>query len=108
MTFAYFCFEMRQNKERERKSDCLFTKHMSTKEELVEEQLQLQRKKDVFYESNESLCPNGKCTNKSCGFYGCVCGEKCSCNRIVNEDEEVVTCDPCKDANAKKKQKEIA
>ena len=35
-------------------------------------------------------------------------GKQCSCNRIVNEDEEVVTCDPCKDANAKKKQKEIA
>jgi hypothetical protein len=97
------------SKQREReKSDSLFTKHMSTKEELVEEQLQLQRKKDVFYETNSSSCPNGKCTNKACGFYGCVCGEKCSCNRIVNEDEEVVTCDPCKDANAKKKQKEIA
>lgn len=101
--------------KRERKSDCLFTKHMSSTkkqlsdEEVVEEeQLQLQKAKDLFYETNESSCPNGKCKNKACGFYGCVCGEKCSCNRILNEEEEVVTCDPCKDANAKKKEKEIA
>lgn len=83
-------------------------KQLSDEEVVEEEQLQLQKAKGLFYETNESLCPNGKCKNKACGFYGCVCGEKCSCNRILNEEEEVVTCDPCKDANAKKKEKEIA
>ena len=59
---------MRQNKEREKKSDRLFTKHMSTKEELVEEQLQLQRKKDVFYETKFIVMPEREVHEQSVWF----------------------------------------
>jgi hypothetical protein len=82
---------------------------MSKEEEIEDEDallskkkaLLLQEAKDAFYEENKDACKDGRCSNPRCGFKGCTCGEKCSCNRP--EVLDAVTCDPCKDAARKKK-----
>jgi len=81
---------------------------MSKEEEIEDEDalskkkaLFLQEAKDAFYEENKDACKDGKCSYPRCGFKGCTCGEKCSCNRP--EVLDAVTCDPCKDAARKKK-----
>jgi hypothetical protein len=82
---------------------------MSKEEEIEDEDallskkkaLFLQEAKDAFYEENKDACKDGRCSNPTCGFKGCTCGEKCSCNRP--EVLDAVTCDPCKDAARRKK-----
>ena len=61
----------------------------------------LQSAKDEFARSQglEQSCRNAKC-----GFAGCTCAAKCGCN--LSEEEiakgELSSCDPCKEAKAKK------
>ena len=75
---------------------------MSQKEETEDaSKKSLQEAKDAFYEENKNALKDGRCSNPKCGFEGCTCGEKCSCNRP--EVLDAVTCDPCKDAAMKKK-----
>ena len=75
---------------------------MSQKETDDQDKLKLlQEAKDAFYEENKDALKDGRCSNPKCGFKGCTCGEKCSCNRP--EVLDAVTCDPCKDAARKKK-----
>ena len=87
-------------RERERKRQTEI-RYMSQKEETEDaSKKSLQEAKDAFYEENKDALKDGRCSNPKCGFKGCTCGEKCSCNRP--EVLDAVTCDPCKDFAEKK------
>ena len=87
-------------REKERQTEI---RYMSQKEETEDaSKKSLQEAKDAFYEENKDALKDGRCSNPKCGFKGCTCGEKCSCNR-PEVLLDAVTCDPCKDFAEKKK-----
>ena len=89
--------------EREKEKEIDRDRYMSQKEETEDaSKKSLQEAKDAFYEENKDALKDGRCSNPKCGFKGCTCGEKCSCNR-PEVLLDAVTCDPCKDFAEKKK-----